>query len=306
MTAKWQQWMPFHIDRFMGSRSVASMHPAARIGYLYLLAAQWQSDDCSIPADDHELAIESGLTELWEAHKASILRKFHTRDDGRLTNAVVEAEWAAAKKIYEKRWGAAIKTNEAKKSAKRTPTKRMAHAKPTVTVQSPDADRDTGTGTGTDTSTETKEQELSTANAVSPRTDSGKADPLEEIYKAYPRKVGRKTAIKAIARAIQHVKARGMPLREAQVWLYHRVQEYARSPAGMDGEFTPHPATWFNQGRYDDEAQEWQIQTSERGSNGHRSESRTRLKPGDVEAVIELFGGSETSQTRSGRREPVH
>jgi uncharacterized protein YdaU (DUF1376 family) len=304
MTAKWQQWMPFHIDRFMGSRSVASMHPAARIGYLYLLAAQWQSDDCSIPADDHELAIESGLTELWEAHKASILRKFHTRDDGRLTNAVVEAEWAAAKKIYEKRWGAAIKTNEAKKSAKRTPTKRMAHAKPTVTVQSPDADRDTGTGT--DTSTETKEQELSTANAVSPRTDSGKSDPIEEIYKAYPRKVGRRSAVKAITAAIQRVKARGMPIREAEVYLYRRVQAYARSPAGNDGSGTPHPATWFNDERYEDDQDQWQVKNSERGTSGNRQESRTRLKPGDVEAVIELFGGSEASQTRPGRGEPVH
>jgi hypothetical protein len=111
------------------------------------------------------------------------------------------------------------------------------------------------------------EKQVSEAKASSPRTDSGKADPLEEIYKAYPRKVGKKSAIKAIARAIQQVKARGMPIREAQIWLYHRVQEYARSPAGNDGEFTPHPGTWFNQGRYDDSNEEWQRSSNARAAN---------------------------------------
>lgn len=102
------------------------------------------------------------------------------------------------------------------------------------------------------------EPEVSTPNGVSPRADSGKLEPVEAIYREYPRKVGKQVALKAIKRAIQHVKARGHTLREAEVWLFRRVQCYARSPAGNDGEFTPHPATWFNQGRYDDADEEWQ------------------------------------------------
>ena len=61
---KWQQWMPFHIDRFCGSRKVQSMTPAARAGYLYLLCSQYQSVDCTIPDDNEELAHPFGAGEI--------------------------------------------------------------------------------------------------------------------------------------------------------------------------------------------------------------------------------------------------
>src|SRR6476620_8160014 len=37
-----------------------------------------------------------------------------------------------------------------------------------------------------------------------------------------------------------------------------RTLAFARSPAGNRGNLTPHPATWFNQGRYDDNPTEWE------------------------------------------------
>lgn len=102
MPAKWQTWMPFHIDKFRGSPEVQAMHPSARSGYLYLLASAWQTDDCSISADPIDLATESGLgDELWAVHGPRILRKFITREDGRLQNDVLHAEWVEAKRIFE-------------------------------------------------------------------------------------------------------------------------------------------------------------------------------------------------------------
>lgn len=62
MAARWQQWMPFHIDRWKGSAHVQAMSAAARSGYLYLLTAAWQTTDCSLPAEDDELAVLAGLT----------------------------------------------------------------------------------------------------------------------------------------------------------------------------------------------------------------------------------------------------
>jgi uncharacterized protein YdaU (DUF1376 family) len=113
MAAKWQQWMPFHIDRFRGSPDVQAMHPVARIGYLYLLASAWQTDDCSISADDLDLSSLSGLgDELWSQYKARILRKFATREDGRLFNQVLFDEWLGAKRIFEARSASARKTTE--------------------------------------------------------------------------------------------------------------------------------------------------------------------------------------------------
>jgi hypothetical protein len=145
------------------------------------------------------------------------------------------------------------------------------------------------------------EKDISEAKASSPRTDSGKPDPAEAIYQAYPRKVGHRSAIKAITQAIQRLKAKDMTIREAEVYLYRRVQTYARSPAGNDGPGTPHPSRWFNDERYEDDQGQWQVKNSERGSNGKRQESKNRLTEGAVERVTELLGWGE-----AGESEPRH
>ena len=87
---------------------------------------------------------------------------------------------------------------------------------------------------------------------------------VEAIYAAYPRKIGRAAALKAIAKAIEAIGARGQP--DPEAWLMARVQVFATSKAGNAGQYTPHPATWFNQGRFDDADAEWN--RSER-RNGH-------------------------------------
>lgn len=110
MASNWQRWMPFHIDRFRGSPAVQAMHPAARAGFIYLLAAAWQTDDCSLPDDDAELAILSGLGELWREHAEPIRRKFHL-EQGKLKNDVLTMEWSSARHTFESRKKAAEKTN---------------------------------------------------------------------------------------------------------------------------------------------------------------------------------------------------
>jgi hypothetical protein len=80
----------------------------------------------------------------------------------------------------------------------------------------------------------------------------------ERIYKAYPRHVGKATALKAIAKAItdiQEQKARTSD--EAADSLYSQVTKFAASPSGQRGQYTPHPATWMNVARYFDDPREW-------------------------------------------------
>ena len=78
---------------------------------------------------------------------------------------------------------------------------------------------------------------------------------IEAIYGAYPRKIGKAAATKAIRKSLAVVASRGGP--DPTGWLKARVEAYAASPAGQAGKFTPYPATWFNQGRYDDDESEW-------------------------------------------------
>jgi hypothetical protein len=94
--------MPFHIDKFRGSPAVQAMHPAARIGYLYLLASMWQTDDCTVSSDPLDLAEMSGIgDDLWAQYGPRIMRNLRLLENGRLTNDVLRAEWDEAKRIYE-------------------------------------------------------------------------------------------------------------------------------------------------------------------------------------------------------------
>jgi len=72
----------------------------------------------------------------------------------------------------------------------------------------------------------------------------------DTIYRAYPRKVGKKKALASIKRALREVEFGE---------LLAAVREYAacRKLSGQDQRFTPHPATWFNGGRWDDDRNEW-------------------------------------------------
>lgn len=70
----------------------------------------------------------------------------------------------------------------------------------------------------------------------------------ETIYSLYPRKVGKPTSIKAIVKVFkkhpfEHVK--------------ERVEAFAKAWDGGDLTYCPHPATWFNQERFNDTPEEW-------------------------------------------------
>jgi hypothetical protein len=79
-----------------------------------------------------------------------------------------------------------------------------------------------------------------------------------EIYQNYPRKVAKDKALTAIEKAIGKF-ARELKISPAES--AHRIleatAEFSKSPAGNRGNYTPHPTTWFNQGRFKDERSEW-------------------------------------------------
>jgi hypothetical protein len=79
----------------------------------------------------------------------------------------------------------------------------------------------------------------------------------EDIYAAYPRKVGKQAAIKAINKVPSKWRDGGFAMRE---YLLERTKAYAAAVAhwpAADKQFIPFPATWFNRGSYDDDPKEW-------------------------------------------------
>jgi hypothetical protein len=87
-------------------------------------------------------------------------------------------------------------------------------------------------------------------------------------------RVARAEAFKAIEKAIRRLDSgEDSPpgkaihsIDDAIVYLGQRVKLFASTPTGQAGEFTPHPATWFNQKRYLDDDAEWQRRANGKGS----------------------------------------
>ena len=192
MAAKWQQWMPLHIDRWRGSPAVKAMHPTAQMGYLNLLMSQWQSEDCSLSGDPLDLAEKSELgDELWAVHGLRILRKFdQVNGNVRVRNSVCFEDWMEAKRIFEARQQAAVRTTKTRHKSNKT----------TVTVPKSDGDRDGLLGgalrspdtiTGTVTSTEEQKQKPSRAKAARVKTEPTKTDLAKARHADFKAAVGK-------------------------------------------------------------------------------------------------------------------
>jgi len=102
-------------------------------------------------------------------------------------------------------------------------------------------------GNPTDGNPSTKKEHTPKNNLQKTITESA-SDLSEEIYNAYPRKIGRPAAINAIKAAIRCSSAHHV---------LERTLAYAAARRGEDAQFTPHPATWFNQHRFNDDPKTW-------------------------------------------------
>ena len=98
---------------------------------------------------------------------------------------------------------------------------------------------------------EKRREEKSIKTPLPPK--GGDAAVVEKIYQAYPRRVAKGAAIKAIRLATRN----GV----SAAHLLARVQRYAEIVGplkGGEGErYIPHPATWFNQQRWEDGDDVW-------------------------------------------------
>jgi len=89
-----------------------------------------------------------------------------------------------------------------------------------------------------------------------PKETLGKS--FDEFWGSYPRKVGKQAARKAFARLKPADRAATLAA----------VSEFAASAlvADSDPDLIPHPATWLNQGRWDDDRAEWDRPKTRGGS----------------------------------------
>lgn len=105
--------------------------------------------------------------------------------------------------------------------------------------------------------------ELIAGKARNPKPQSPNDEIAARIYDAYPKKVARGEALAAIKKAIERVKRSGPPesAEDPAQWLLGQTQRYRdvrmHDPTPETMQFTPYPATWFNQERYSDDPEVW-------------------------------------------------
>jgi len=231
----------FYPADFLSDENVAMMSNQEIGCYIKLMCYCWREG--SIPADTDKIARlcgedSSAMAQLWH----SLERCFDSAIDNplRLVNPRLESERNKQEKFKKER------AESGKKGAKLRWNRELdsnssAMAKP---IAQPIAN---------DSSSSSSSSSNNTPIAPKGASDSAKlkAREIEQnaaaIYLAYPLKVGKPAALKAITRQLATI-----PFET----LLELTQRYAASRKG-DLSFTPHPATWFNQQRFNDDPITW-------------------------------------------------
>lgn len=232
----YQFW--FNAEDWRASTFIAESDLIVTGAYINLLAAAWMSDDCTLPDDVDKLCRlslaqnSSEFAQIWSKLSTKFRRK-----NGRIYN---EKQMDQFKKAINK-YKASVKngkkngTQEEPKSAPNNiPKKGVEHK---------------------NTRTQEHKKVLSTYTGTSKiETDNQ----FEVFWESYPKKVGKKGAIRAWQKAIDSGIDHSDIL--AGVERGKRCQQWTRD----GGQFIPHPTTWLNGEKWNDEIDGDDISETER------------------------------------------
>lgn len=80
---------------------------------------------------------------------------------------------------------------------------------------------------------------------------------FDTFWSIYPAKVGKDKARPAWVRAVSRCVSRFDDSAAAEAFIVERAEAFSKSPVGQSGQYCPHPTTWLNGGRYDDDPATW-------------------------------------------------
>jgi hypothetical protein len=223
-----------------------------------------------------------------------------------LGRAMVDVDWAeeTPKGFVLKRFGQ-WNGRSTKRRIQDAESKRRRRNVRDVSAKCPPAKR---TDCGLQNRTEQNRTRKTPPAAPGPPAGAGNptiADLVERVRLAYPRKVAPDKARAAIEKAARRMVKQGKAERvqTALTMLQARAAAYAASPAGQrvangDKDIRPYPATWFNQGRYEDDQTEWlrpngQHHQTRRESPEELADRLIRETEASERGRLRLTGGAE-------------
>lgn len=230
---------PFHLGDY--TTHTAHLTALEDIAYRRLIDLYYLHEK-PLSADPAELARQIRMRE-YAAEVKAVLDEFFALTDSGYRNNRCDAEIAKYHAMADgARKGAAVrwqKVREGESNAQGNPP-------PLPTLCPPNAQ---GNAPGNASPLPTKNQEPVTKNHVTPLTPQGEVDELfDELWAAYPRKVGKDAAKKAFEK-----RKPTRALVDAMLAAI-AVQKQSLDWTKDGGQFIPHPTTWLNQGRWTDEA----------------------------------------------------
>lgn len=138
------------------------------------------------------------------------------------------------------------------------------------------------------------------AGQVKERKRAAVAEGAEEIYALYPKKVAKDDALKAITTALK---------KHPKEYLLGKTNQFREAVEGWPssyryfqdgGDRCPHPTTWFNQGRFQDDAKEWRRAGSRSAGPGPKTapvaqtpEDLAKASHDDAEALKRILASPE-------------
>jgi uncharacterized protein YdaU (DUF1376 family) len=248
-------WIPLHVGDY--TKDTGHLRAAGNGAYLSLIMHYWSTG--GLPTDDYSLATIAKMSDReWLQHKPTIQAFFH---DG-WKHKRIDAEIALADKRYERRATAGSKGGKARAMPEQCSSNAMPMQKQPTTYKEQE---------------ERKEERKERAREM-------RASPsFDEFWQIYPNKVGKSAAQKAFARIAQ-----------AQTTTFEILMTGLRAyVAKTDDRPWCNPATWLNQGRWDDQPAEAIHETSRRQQRSpitealDRQAERYRCKDGDGDEVRE-------------------
>ena len=233
-------YFPFYVDNFAADGVVEAMTTEQVGAYILLLCKAWKEDPAgSIPDEDAILSRWARLSpETWQAIKRGVLAAFVKGDDGRFHQKRMREEYATIAALLSKR------SKGGKRGAKR---RWVSHRVSDGTPNGSPNGSVVARAFDSDSASESESASGSESSSSGGGGAGAGVAAFERFWDAYPRKVKRQKALESWRRLA--------PDDALVETILGSVEQQKRSQQWVKdgGEFIPHPTTWLNQRRWEDQ-----------------------------------------------------
>ncbi len=219
MSRKKRPFMPLYMADFL--LDTGHLNAAETGAYLLLIMSYWMHGQ--LPVDDVKLARIARMTGAQWGRSKGVIKAFFVNPT--MTHLRIDRELALAAEISNKRKGAAVQMHLSKDA--------NAHTLHTSLKESKESCPSPAAMNGT-------------ATILSIIQSDWPNDYFEQFWQAYPKHVDKQAAMKKLAQLKKGGKLHWRDLIDG-------TKRYAENVCGKDPQFTKGPASWLNNGKWEDE-----------------------------------------------------